>query len=327
MSDRLLAALKGLLLGDGLSRQNGVERLALTTPRRVNRFQTLTRFSFENGMTTFPEPYVHAFPEKLLKLFPGDDCEWLYFSGNISKQGLSAKDEWKKLSTSHLKIRARLGTKTALRNLSRGMCAPESGHDNPHYFDSIGMLRAASIAAISDGDLATILSKVDEDVSQTHSLDGLWCARAIASFVYSIKTGDDVKVSLDALLQQIPSNSLTSQMMRDVRVICQSSNNELQLAVNLEQNFVDRIYCYPYSSSELLALVYSSFWLESDPQLKFSTTFVHRRHNDSLPPLIGFLLGFIHGDSWLPHIDDSSFVMDGICIPDLKGVNLLDLAK
>ena len=325
MSGHFQAGLKGLLLGDGLSRQNSVERLALTTKRRINRFQTLTKFSFDNGITTFPEPYVHAFPQKILRLFPGDDSEWFYFSTSIAKNGSSAKQEWQKLSTSRENVRARLGTKTALRNLAEGLSAPMSGHDNPHYFDSISMLRAAGIASIVEGDLEYTLMKIEEDVTQTHSLDGIWCAKSIGALVYFIKTGEDLKSSLIKSLEQIPENSLTSQIMKSARLIYESANDEIQLALDLEQRLVDRIYCYPYSSSELLALIYSGLWLNSDTKLKFTTSFLHRRHNDSLPALLGYLLGYIFGDNWLPEIETSSFTMDGLCIPELRGKNLLDL--
>ncbi len=325
MSGNFQAGLKGLLLGDGLSRQNSVERLALTTKRRINRFQTLTKFSFDNGLTTFPEPYVHAFPQKILKLFPGDDSEWFYFSTSIAKNGISAKQEWQELSMSHEKVRARLGTKTALRNLAEGLSAPMSGHDNPHYFDSISMLRAAGIASVVDGDLNQILMKVEADVTQTHSLDGLWCAKSIAALVYFLKNGENLNISLAKSLEQIPEKSLTSQIMKNAKVICENATEEIQLALDLEQKLVDRIYCYPYSSSELLALIYSSLWLNSDTKLKFTTSFLHRRHNDSLPAILGYLLGFIFGDSWIPELEAPSFIMDGLCIPELKGKNLLDL--
>lgn len=325
MSGNFESGLKGLLLGDGLSRQNGVERLTLTTPRRINRYQILTRFSFDNAMTTFPEPYVHAFPEKILKLSPGDDCEWFYFSALASKSKLGAPLEWEKLSQDHANVRARLGTKTALRNLNEGMSAPESGHDNPHYFDSIAMLRAAAIAASNHSNQVDILSKVDSDASQTHALDGIWCAKAIATLIHVFKESGDLSKSINKSLEQIPSNTLSMQIVSEALEIIQASKDDLQLALDLEEQFIDRIYCYPYSAPELLALVYASLWRNSEPQLQFSTSFLHRRHNDSLPALMGFLLGFIYGDSWLPQINESSFQMDGICIPQLKGKNLLEL--
>jgi len=325
MSGDFQAGLKGLILGDGLSRQNSVERLALTTKRRISRFQSLTKFSFDNDITTFPEPYVHAFPQKILKLFPGDDAEWFYFSTYIAKHDASAKQEWQKLAMSHENVRARLGTKTALRNLAEGLSAPMSGHDNPHYFDSISMLRAAGIASIVKGNLDYTIKKIEEDVSQTHSLDGIWCAKSIGALVYFIKTGEDLNTSLIKALEQVPEKSLTSQIMKNAKLICENANDEIQLALDLEQKLVDRIYCYPYSSSELLALIYSGLSLNSDTQLKFTTSFLHRRHNDSLPALMGYLLGYIFGDSWIPDIDVSSFTMDGLCIPELRGKNLLDL--
>lgn len=325
MSGNFEAGLKGLLLGDGLSRQNGVERLALTTKRRINRFQTLAKFSFDNGMTTFPEPYVHAFPEKILKLFPGDDVEWFYFSASIIKDDKETQQEWERLSTSRDGIRARLGTKSALRNLAQGLSAPQSGHDNPHYFDSIGMLRAAGIAAIADGDLQRILKRVEDDVTQTHSLDGLWCAQSMAILIYSIRNGQGVAQALKNSLQPIPENSQTDIVMQEAYKILGNYEDEIELALALEQDFVDRIYCYPYAASELLALIHCSLTLQTDPKLKFTTSFLHRRHNDSLPALIGFLLGYIHGDQWLPQIDKTSFVMDGICLPELRCHSLLDL--
>lgn len=325
MSKNYEAALKGLLLGDGMSRQNGVQRLGLTTERRVNRFQTLTKFSFDNKITTFPEPYVHAFPQDILKLYPGDDCEWFYFSASIVKSGQSFDSEWKKLSNIEKYISGRLGTKTALRNISKGMSAPSSGHDNPHNFDSIAMLRAAAITIFSDTDLQQLMIQVEQDSSQTHSLDGIWCAKAIATLVHHIKKGISLPDALVESESEIPENSLSNQMLTRVKEIIRRNSNELEISLDLEQSFVDRIYCYPYSSSELYALIYAKLWIKSDAQLKFASSFLHRRHNDSLPPLLGLILGLSEGDKWLPKMNSEAFVMDGICIPELKGTSLLQL--
>lgn len=327
MNQNTNAALTGLLVGDGLSRQNGVHRLSLTTARRVQRFQTLTQFSLDNHLTTLPEPYVHAFPEEILKMHPGDDCEWFYFSAQMIKGNLDITKEWQDLAQNVDQIKGRLGTKSALRNLSRGIPYPHSGHDNPHYFDSLGILRAAAIASFHVGSLPEILETVELDVGHSHALDGLWAAKSIATFIYLLNSGIPVRECILSASKELPDSSLSARTTMLGLHIARESKSELQLSIDLESRLVDRIYCYPYAASELLGMLFAKLWICVDPEISFASAFMHRRHTDSLPPLLGYLLGLIYGDSWLPNLPFENSELDGICIPSLKGKNLMDLTK
>ena len=323
MSNRI-PALKGLLLGDGLSRANGVLRLRLTTERRVKRFLSQQQFAFERNQTNQSEPYVHAHNPEILKLHGGDDCEWFYFSAENAKSGSSIDARWKELAAEP-RVVARLGTKTALRNIAMGKSAPHSGHDNPHYFDDIALVRAAGIALVSKVGLEELLSQVRTDISYTHSEDGLWGAEAIATLIFALKGGASIGEGIAQAIDRLPSESWAKREVTRALELTSKSVRTLDRVMLLENDFVDRIYCYPYSSPETLGLLFSHLRHSEDPVDTFMAAYLHRRNTDSLPPLLGFLNGLVHGDQWMPPLRDEARILSGICIPALKGKDFLAL--
>jgi hypothetical protein len=316
-------ALKGLLLGDSLSRQNAQLRLNLTTPKRIDRFNSLQKFSYDSDMTTYPEPYTHAHDPSLLKFFPGDDCEWLFFSAYKFDEDSDILEKWDVLSKQK-NVRARLGTKSALRNLLEGLNPPASGNDNPHYFDSISILRAAGMAIFSNNNNG-LMEKIKRELEITHALDGVWCGLAVARMIISIKDGRNIEDAISDSLIELPESSWSRREILKALKILDSDTSPLGNVLKLENEFVDRIYCYPYSAPELLGLVFNKLLLKGDPRLILSTSFMHRRHTDSLPPILGLLMGFILGDGWIPDLETQNYSFDGVCIPSLRGRNLLEL--
>lgn len=318
------SATRGLALGDIYSRQNGVHRISLIGQRRLRRYEHLDHFSNINGITTRPEPYVHGYAPEILGLKPSDDCEWFYFSRDIVKSGKDFKIAWNELANSGEVVSARIGIKAALRNLSSNLPAPASGHDNPHYFDNAAMIRALGIVAAFEANDSQLIEVVREDSSHTHSEDGVWAAISIAVLAKKIIQGCNIKVAVDESVNYLPQNSWTRREVNRALDITDGVSSVNERVFKLERDFVDRIYPYPYAAPESLGLLIAHLINDPNPELMFAASFQHRRHTDSLPALLGFFLGLVHGDSWMPKsFIQESIYLDGVSIPSLKGKLLI----
>ena len=318
-------AVLGLATGDAMSSPSATHRVALLAPKRAARMRSLAEYADQQKQTTRPFPYTHAQPNWMLHPGPSDDLEWFTFTAEIL---LSKRDPfiaWADLAARRNEIHARNGTKIALKNLADGLLPPQSGHDNPHYFDDIALVRAAGIALVSKVGLEELLSQVRTDISYTHSEDGLWGAEAIATLIFALKGGASIGEGIAQAVDRLPSESWAKREVTRALELTSKSVRTLDRVMLLENDFVDRIYCYPYSSPETLGLLFSHLRHSEDPVDTFMAAYLHRRNTDSLPPLLGFLNGLVHGDQWMPPLRDEARILSGICIPALKGKDFLAL--
>ena len=318
------AGIRGLAMGDAYSPQSSIHRLNLVGARRVRRFQILNTVASQNRHTTRAEPYVNSYSPELLKPRPSDDCEWFYFAYTIAKGKISFADEWKKLAEIRETLLARAGTHAALRNISNGKTAPDSGHDNTHYFDNISLIHAVAVASIPEMSAADIQSVLIEDLSFTHSEDGIWCAQALAELTFHLRAGTNFETAFSAANKYLPEGSWSLREVNRALKITENLEDELVRVQALEEHFVDRIYAFPYSAPETLGLLLSHLRFFKDPMKFFMSSFLHGRNTDSLPPLMGFFAGLLGGDNWMPsEWRNDTIVLDGVCIPSLKGSKLI----
>jgi ADP-ribosylglycohydrolase len=204
------------------------------------------------------------------------------------------------------------------------MDAPSSGHDNPHYFDNAAMIRALGIVTAFAGDKEELIDLIELDASHTHSEDGVWAAVAVGLLAFEIHKGIDLQVALSNSIEILPEDSWSRREVNRALEVVKETPELSDRVFKLESRFVDRIYPYPYAASESLGLLIAHLSFNVEPELMFSASFQHKRHTDSLPVLIGFFLGLIHGESWLPKsFLNEAITLDGVSIPNLKGLRFI----
>lgn len=318
------SGIRGLAAGDAFSAHNAIHRLNLVGSKRVRRLQILNATASQMRHTTRPEPYVNSYSPSLIKPRPSDDCEWFYFAHNVAKNKLSFAEEWQRLSRERHNMLARAGTHAALRNIANGKSAPHSGHDNTHYFDSISLIHALAIASVNELTSSQIHALLIEDISWTHSEDGIWCAQALAETTIHLSNGASISEAIEAGLNFLPEDSWSRREVLRAMALSEDLSNHFERVSLLEEHFVDRIYAFPYGAPETLALLLSHISHFNNPELFLASSFLHKRHIDSLPPLMGFIAGFLGGKEWIPsQFRENSIILDGVCIPQLKGVYLV----
>ena len=102
----------------------------------------------------------------------------------------------------------------------------------------------------------------------------------------------------------------------------------MALILELETQFVDRIYAYGIAAPDTFGLLIAHLNSALDVTELIGSSFMHRRNLEALPALIGAFAGAIYGGSWLPESYlGSSVSLVGVSIPSLSGTTLSDLVS
>lgn len=328
LEERLAGLVYGLALGEGTALPSAIHRLSILAPKRVLRMRTLGEFADNQKQTTRPFPYTHAQASHLLNPSPSDVTEWFAFVADYLLSNQESLVAWQELAKQSSDVRARTGTKIALRNLLVGKNPPASGHDNPHYFDDIAMIRALAIAAVHGRDRDVLNAKVLADSSITHSEDGVFCALAVAYLMASLLEGESIPQAIAAALQQIPDSSWSNYLISSMIQKSAGVREPLVRFSILEKSEIENIYAYPISAPETLGLLLAHLQNCSDPNELIFSGLLHKRKLDSLPALMGAVAGAHFGISWIPaEFKSDSLQLDGVSIPKLKAMTLSNLVS
>jgi len=323
IGDRIAGTIFGLSFGESTALPSATHRLAILAPKRIMRMKSLGEFADNNKQTTRPFPYTHAQPSSMLNPRPSDDAEWFSFVADYLLDSKETLTQWTLLAEKIDEIRARTGTKIALRNIIAGKNPPATGHDNPHYFDDISLIRALAISTFRFNDPKVLGLIVREDISVTHSEDGLYCALAMAYLHATLLRGESASQAIESALSQLPLDSWSYSTVTSM--INKTSNKKLALQryATLENEEIENIYAYPVSAPETLGLLCAHLQHAQNAEDLIFAGLLHKRKLDSLPALMGAVAGALYGTEWIPEeFRDARLELEGVCIPALKGITL-----
>ena len=324
-SDIVRSGVLGLAAGDALSWLAADHREYLLPTRRMGVLRTLDAHADATGTTTRPRPHVHSSPASTLRPGPGDDLEWFVVTARALTAGEDAVvPAWQALLSERPRIRARVSVVMALDNLARGLMPPASGHDNAHYFDDIACVRAVA-AGLIGGDETDAARLAELDASVTHSLDGVWCARATAALVAGLSRGAETHDAVAGALAQLPGGSWSHRLAGQALALAPASTSALDLAMRLDTELVDKIYSYGVSAPETLAILLAHTWRAGSAEELMLGAFGHGRNADALPALAGAVAALRWGSAWVPSGVSDGTVLDGVCVPSLSGVRVDDV--
>jgi ADP-ribosylglycohydrolase len=318
----------GLALGEALAFPSADHRVSLLAPKRIARLRGLKEYADNLLQTTNPTPYTHAQPGYLMNPSPSDDSEWFVFTAKaLMSTSTSIEDAWVALSKKRDVVRGRTGTKIALRNLDQGSSPQHSGHDNPHYFDDMASVRAVVAGILSKGSVQRAVELATTDARITHSEDGLWCAQATAALVASLISGSSKEDAVATAMSQFPAGAWSTRVIDKALAVAKGDSSSISRALKLEQECVDRIYSYGISAPETLSLLFSHLLNANSAEDFMLSTYLHKRNLDALPALAGAIASLAFNESWIPTAFlEAPLLLDGVCIPDLKGVDLADVS-
>ena len=327
VSQRIENALFGLALGDALSWQSLYHR-AYDLPFWTRRLRREIDVESENaGIIRLNLPFSLNCPVESFKMSPTDDTEWAAFTINqILKQQEYNNDKhieaWKSLSESNETIRGSVSVIGAIKNFQKGLLPPETGSDNPHYFDDAAMTRGIVIGLCFKGDTMEAFKQAGMNASITNSLDGVWAAQSIASAVSVACNSDSVDEVIKTAIDSIPIDSWLYQKVNKAIDIAGKNGSLLGALPDLHDEIIDHSYNYGTSAPDNLALALAIFKLcEGEITLGITSSTSLAKTADSVPSFVGALCGALRHDpldtSWINRMGE----FKGICVPEMKGVN------
>ncbi len=333
--DRAKNSMIGLAVGDAISWSAMFHRSVLlpSWTRRMRREIEIN--SEDQNIILNPVPFSLNQPSEHFNISPTDDTEWATFSASILlKSRLDEYDkyvlnEWLNLLKLSEPVRGYVSTQAALRNLKNSIKPPQSGKENPHYFDDGAMPRSVPIGIICAGqpDKAAYFSGIDASV--TNSEDGLWGAQALAVAISLVCSGEKIESAIEKAINHLPKLSWIRRTVDEALELTENCSSVFAIIPELQKKIINSEYSYGNVAPESLALTFAISKLHGnnfENALTLSCSFA--KTSETLPAMVGALVGAMHtdtivGENWLKSIQ----TLKGICIPYLAGTDYLLLIE
>lgn len=328
MTASLTDTARGVLVAEGMHPANVDFRVRLLSPRRLLRMEVLHAFDREHGQVTPTAPYVHSSPSELLRPGAGENLEWFTFAATLAADAIRTGDDssilssWQALAATD-GIRTRTGTHTALRNLRKGLLPPQSGHDNPHYFDDLAMIRAAAIAAVAPDD-STALRLTDLDAHVTHDLDGVFAARATNVLIRALLAGETASAAVEAAVDAVPEGTWTRRLVDTaLTVTAGTAGNPYERAARLSSDVSDWLYSYTVVAPNTLATLLAHTASANTATELLLGSSIGERNGTTVAALTGAIAAIRFGTDWMPAaLTPAAATLPGISVPTLTAGTL-----
>jgi ADP-ribosylglycohydrolase len=234
-----------------------------------------------------------------------------------------------KLAQSPDSTRGGVGTQAALHNLRHGIPPPQSGKENPHYFDDGALPRAVPIGVFCAGDPEKAAQLAGIDASVTNSEDGVWAAQAMAVAVSLVCSGEHITAAINAAREYLPASSWIKRIVDEAFSIAGKTDSVNAVFPKLHDAIVNREYSYGNVAPETVALVFVIAHVHGNSfHTAVSTSTGFAKSGETLPAMVGALSGAMNttpitSESWLQAVE----VLHGICIPSFAGKNYIALTE
>jgi ADP-ribosylglycohydrolase len=335
VKQRAKNAMLGLAIGDAISWTSMFHRSILLPPwtRRIRR--EIDASSETTNVIITPMPFSLNQPAKYFIISPTDETEWAAFSAeillknNFKSYEQEVFNEWMKLANSQDQIRGGVSTQAALHNLDCGIKPPQTGKQNPHYFDDGAMSRAVPIGIICSGqpELAARLAEIDASV--TNSEDGIWAAQAMAVAVCLVCSGENINDAINGAYQYLPEFSWIRRTVDEAMKITGNIDSIFSILPEIQNNIINREYSYGNVAPETLALTFIIAKVHANNfETAVSTASCFAKSGETLPAMVGALAGAMQSkvfasEKWLNAIE----TLKGICIPGFVEKNYLKIVE
>lgn len=335
LKQRAVNAMIGLAIGDSLSWTAMFHRSVLLPPWTRRKRREIDIESEKTNVIVTPMPFSLNQSAQHFAISPTDETEWAAFTAEILlKYGInsfqqSILTEWNILAQSTDPIRGGVSTQAAMHNLRNGIQPPQSGKENPHYFDDGGMVRAIPIGIICAGQPDKAASLAETDACVTNSEDGVWAAQAMAVAISLVCSGENINHAIKEAHQYLPEFSWIRRTVDEAMHIAQNCESVFSIIPELHNKIVNPEYSYGNVAPETLALTFVIAGLHGNNfESAVLTASGFAKSGETLPAIVGALTGAMHSkaiasENWL----DAIRSLKGICIPFLAGKNYLTITE
>ncbi|MDN4640035.1 ADP-ribosylglycohydrolase family protein [Agreia sp. PsM10] len=213
--------------------------------------------------------------------------------------------------------------RSAQLNAASGLRPPQTGRDNPAFYDDSALpgALAAAIAMIDPADAAVLASNL---ATITHDGVGVQAAAIYAWTLASCMTGTPLNRSIEDALEALDCDPWLSEGIAEARQIVREARTPLTSVPALVARFAPRTYSHPGTVTETLPLAFAIVEAAGgDHEKALPLAFTITRHQDSLPSLVGALCGALGSRIDAGDLD----TLGGVTIPTLSGESLSGLVS
>jgi ADP-ribosylglycohydrolase len=330
-ANKISSILYGMAIGESLSWVTPFSR-SLVMPQWLSRIRNeISAENYAKNLTSMPLPFALNQNSKVMQIMPADLTEWAAWTAMLLIENKGFPDEkslhnaWLTLAKSEVKVRGRLSIQAALRNIQRGLTAPQSGHYNPHYFDDGALPRAVVIGACFQTDDAARFA--EKDAAYTHFEDGVYSSQALAIAISEAMQGADIQNIIEKALHTFPENSLGFRQVKKALALAEKSQgNPLHLALSLGNELFSLEYSYGNVAHDILAASLAILKIcKGDFNQSLMAAALIPRAGSGLMAVMGALAGAVSGipAELLSQIPP----LEGHFVPAVKGLALSELAE
>lgn len=287
-----------------------------------------------DGGIDVPVPFALNQPSAPLRAAPGPRTEWLVFQFQALAEGGARYDAdairraWRALAKSDPPPRLSISQRAAVRALESGGGPPQSGHDQPHYFDDAAVVRAIATAVVLGRHPEDLRAAVLTDASMTNADDGVWAAVAVATAVSELLAGVGMRDAIGAAITELPGDTWIAEHVARALRLALSTPDPLDLAFALDQQLANAAYSYGDAAPDVLAVAFAILHsLHQRPELALWAASCVPRHSASVVPLIGALVAVAYRPAdgtrpvWpTPAARSRVPALLGVALPGLAGV-------
>lgn len=335
LRQRACNAMLGLAVGDAMSWPAMFHRSYLL-PFWTRRIRREIEAASETTQVIRPAvPFSLNRPAAAFALGPTDDTEWAAFTAQqllLAEGRLDAQkflDAWLELARVSQKVRGGVSQQAALVNLRQGKLPPQSGRDNPHYFDDGAVCRAVPIGIVYAGQPHAAAEMAAVEASVTNADDGLWAAQAMAAAISIACVGADLDTVIATAMSKLPDNTWIERSVTEALQFCQNDQDVFDIFPRLSESLINREYSYGSVAPETFALTLVIIKLcRADFKSAVLAAAAFAKTADSVPAMVGALTGAMTTQEIVsPDWRERFRQLQGICVPSLVGVDYVGLSE
>ncbi|HEY1639292.1 MAG TPA: ADP-ribosylglycohydrolase family protein [Streptosporangiaceae bacterium] len=217
----------------------------------------------------------------------------------------------------------------AIKNISEGLVAPQTGSDNHEMWSDGTAMRIAPVGVFCAGDPAEAARLAAIDARVSHARDGIYCAQAIAAAVAVALVESSWEAVIEAGLGAVPPDSWSARTIARAVDIGRRAP-DLRAAVDQLYDELS-IFCYPWAdvAPEATALAFGVLAAARGDYVDavLGGTNVGR-DADTIAAMAGGMAGALHGAQAVPERWRSRInLVRGDCITATAGTDLAELAR
>ncbi len=321
MREMKLAAL-GLCFGESLT-WSGMYQRSQRMAFWTRRLRREIAGSTDSTVLAPVLPFSLNQSDRPLRPGPGPHSEWFAFQLQTLAAGGNTLDAWLKLAQGREELLLSVAQHHALSNLQAGLRPPQSGHDNPHYFDDSAVFRALALTLVHpEADAAAIRA----DAMITNALDGVDAAAVIAVVATLLGQRTGLQDAMRAGMQEANEGSWLHRNLVAALGAVDGGEGFAPLLTRLDTEIVNHAYNYGNAAPETVPLALASV-LHGQGRLEPSLLVAMSlpRNAGSVVPLVAALCLLARPEQ-AEAIKDVDTVLRGTSLPQLQGLDVLRLA-